>query len=163
MRMYRVKDLGDIIHMACFVPLVLKPTHKAFTRTTIDADHPIYPLLPHQQIEIITENLSLCAASMDPRDAQNNALRWPPYDLASFAKDFRLGMNLWNRVFFSLPCRFYSHAVTSEDEWSKVQQTAARDVKEILESGSNALPVPPLELFTSGPEVFLQNTMQKYM
>lgn len=163
MRMYRVKKLGDVIHMACFVPLVLKPDHKTFTRTTIDADHPLYPLLPPQAVEIITDNLSLCAASMDPREAQDNALRWPPYDLASFAKDFRLGMNLWNRIFFSLPCRFYSQAVTDEEEWSDVQQTASREVKEILEFGSEALPVPPLELFSSGPGAFLQNTMQEYM
>ena len=163
MRMYRVKTHGDIIHMACFVPIILKPNHYIYTRTTIDADHPISPLLPPQQMEIITDNLSLCVASMDPLAAQDNAMRWPPYDLASFAKDFRLGMNLWNRIFFSLPCHFYSGAMTSEEEWDKAYQTATCEVKEILHFGSKALPVPPVELFIVGPRNFLQDTMQEYM
>ena len=163
MRMYRVKAQGDIIHMACFVPIVLKPHHDICTRTTIDADHPISPLLPPQQMDIIADNVSLCVASMDPLAAQDNAMRWPPYDLASFAKDFRLGMNLWNRIFFSLPCRFYSEAMTSEEEWDKALQTASREAKEILHFGSKALPVPPVELFIAGARNFLQNTMQEYM
>ncbi|MTJ93005.1 MAG: hypothetical protein F8N36_09105 [Desulfovibrio sp.] len=163
MRMYRIKTHGDIIHMACFVPIILKPDPNIYTRTTIDADHPISPLLPPQQMEIITDNVSLCVASMDPRAAQDNAMRWPPYDLASFARDFRLGMNLWNRIFFSLPCRFYSGAISSEEEWGKAHQTASREVKEILHFGSKALPVPPAEIFTAGARNFLQNTMQEYM
>ena len=90
-------------------------------------------------------------------------MRWPPYDLASFSKDFRLGMNLWNRIFFSLPCRFYSEAMTSEEEWDKALQTASREVKEILHFGSKELPVPPVELFIAGARNFLRNTMQEYM
>lgn len=158
MRMYRNGDAGDVIHMACFVPLIIRPDRRTSVRATIDATHPLRHFLDPGELALLTDNAALCAASLDPLEAQDNAMRWPPYSSGGFARDFRAGMRLWNRIFFSLPCRFYSAAATGEDGWSAVRETALRDVIAIQNLGGGGASVPPVELFIKGARAFLRET-----
>lgn len=158
MRMYRNGNAGDVIHMACFVPLVIRPDRQTSVRATIDADHPLSPFLAPEEVALLTDNASLCAASLDPLEAQDNAMRWPPYSSEGFARDFRAGMRLWNRIFFAQTCRFHGAGVAGDAVWSEACEAARRDAEAIQSRGSESVPPPPAELFIKGARAFLQET-----
>lgn len=150
MRLYDVGGEGFIAHMACHVPVLLKPDMGVAIRGTIDYDYPLSPKMRSKEIAIVLNNAELCMASLEPEQGQNGAMRWPPYDIASFIGDFRAGMRLWNRIFFSLPCRFYSGAGEGADTWDSVETASRTEAAKILTHGSQAVPVPPVELFLQG-------------
>ncbi len=162
MRMYSTgRKTGDIIHMSCYVPLVIRAEHTFYTRSTIDADHLIYPLLNADSIEIISDNISLCVASLDSLESQDNAMRWPPYNMERFSKDFRLGMRLWNKIFFSRSFRFYAEDTGNNLDWRETEEFAEHDIKEVLQFRHEDIPVPPLELFLLGAREYLKKTTRK--
>ncbi len=146
---------GLAINMACFGPLLLKPEVPLTSRSTIDDDQPIWPLLNPECLEVISGNASLCAASLEKKSGQDGAMRWPPYTEESFAHDLRLGLRLWNRLFFSLTGRYYGTDSGDETQWQKVCANASLDAEKVQNLNGHKLPVPPLELFLAGVDKYL--------
>ena len=155
MRLVDIGDEGFIAHMTCLCPILVKPEPGTAVTGTIDYSFPLTPWKKPEHLCILTDDTGICLASLDPEKGQDNTMRWPPYDFDSFARDFREGMHLMNRIFFSLPLRFYAEAVPNKHAWETAEIAGRAWAADVLRQGMKAAPVPPLELFLRDISRFL--------